>query len=192
VHDLNHDGRLFQDRRIFEKRYPRINSYLREWNAAGFRSGATHRNLDWIYNLQIEYDASCFENDPFEPQPGDANSIFPFPVADEAHPHGYIELPYTLPQDFTVFVILAEKSLSIWQKKLDWIAEKGGMALFISHPDYMAFDGKGTFEQYPVTYYTDFLRYVKERYTNEYWNALPREAARFWRQSVVPSSAEPE
>jgi hypothetical protein len=32
---------------------------------------------------------------------------------------------------------MGEKTISIWKKKLDWIVEKGGMALLITHPDYM-------------------------------------------------------
>jgi hypothetical protein len=49
-------------------------------------------------------------------------------------PRGYVELPYTLPQDFTLFTVMREKDIDIWKKKLDWIVEKGGMALLITHP----------------------------------------------------------
>ncbi|MGZ3298401.1 MAG: hypothetical protein ACXU8O_05265, partial [Asticcacaulis sp.] len=53
---------------------------------------------------------------------------------------------------------MGEKDTGIWKRKLDWIVEKGGMALLDTHPDYMAFDGEkkgmGTF---PVTYYREFL-----------------------------------
>ena len=37
VHDLKHDGRLFMSRRGFKQKALRINQYLREWGAAGFR-----------------------------------------------------------------------------------------------------------------------------------------------------------
>jgi len=92
---------------------------------------------------------------------------------------GYIELPYTLPQDFTLFVLLGEKTPAIWQRKLDWIAEHGGMALFITHPDYMTFpDGSGEkAAEYPVELYRQFLEYVRSRYSGQYWHALPREVA---------------
>jgi hypothetical protein len=49
-------------------------------------------------------------------------------------PRGYVELPYPLPQDFTLFTVMREKDIDIWKKKLDWIVEKGGMALLITHP----------------------------------------------------------
>jgi len=48
-------------------------------------------------------------------------------------------MPYTLPQDHCPFVIMREKDCKIWKEKLDWIAERGGMALLITHPDYMNF-----------------------------------------------------
>src|SRR4029077_1472652 len=54
---------------------------------------------------------------------------------------GYVELPYTLPQDFTLFLLLREESPEIWCRKLDWIAGHGGMALVDTHPDYMAVNG---------------------------------------------------
>jgi hypothetical protein len=50
-----------------------------------------------------------------------------------------VELPYTLPQDFLLFVLMQEKNIDIWKKKLDWIADQGGMALFIAHPGYMQY-----------------------------------------------------
>ena len=85
----------------------------------------------------------------------------------------------------TLFIIMWEKSIDIWQKKLDWIADKGGMALMNSHPDYMSFNGmEPGIEQYPAQYYTDFLEYIKSKYTGQYWNALPGEVARYCREHM--------
>src|SRR5262249_40429739 len=39
VHDLNHDGQLFSSREEFLRRAQRINQYVRELGARGFRSG---------------------------------------------------------------------------------------------------------------------------------------------------------
>ena len=78
VHDLNHDGHLFSSRESFRLKAQRINHYLEEWNAVGFRSGYMLRNLDWIHDLNIAYDACTFDTDPFEPQPDGVNTIFPF------------------------------------------------------------------------------------------------------------------
>ncbi len=186
VHGLNHDGKLFLSRKKFHEQAVRINHYLKEWNSVGFVSPSMHRNLEWTHELNIEYDVSTFDTDPFEPQPDGVATVFPFHVQGDDGQRGYIELPYTLPQDFTLFVLMKEKNIDIWKKKLDWIAGKGGMALLITHPDYM--NGKHNWrniEEYPMDYYKEFLDYVNDRYEGQYWNALPKEMAHFWRQDSV-------
>jgi hypothetical protein len=69
---------------------------------------------------------------------------------------------------------------------LDWIAEKGGMALVVTHPDYMNFDGnKLRLEEFPVDYYSEFLNYIKTEYDGQYWQALPKEIARFYKKFPI-------
>jgi len=184
VHDLNHDGHLFASRESFRVKANRINHYLAEWKAVGFRSGYMLRNLDWIGDLDIAYDSSTFDTDPFEPQPDGVNTIFPVWVPRTAEvdalnraPAGYVELPYTLPQDSSLFLLLREKTNHIWKIKLDWIAQCRGMALLNTHPDYVAFDGNSDSQQFPPAFYRDFLRYVDENYAGKFWKALPREVA---------------
>ncbi|GMT46721.1 MAG: hypothetical protein IEMM0007_0287 [bacterium] len=180
VHDLNHDGKLYKSEKIFRERAARINHYLKEWNATGFRSGSMHRNLDWIHALNIEYDASTFDADPCEPWSEGIKTIFPFIVTNEISGK-YVELPYTISQDFTLFVLMKEKNIDIWKRKLDWIAEHGGMALLTTHPDYMNFDGKKLgIEEYPAEYYKNFLDYIKAEYDGKYWHVLPKDMACFW------------
>ena len=184
VHGLNHDGKLYHSKKIFTERAKLINHYIHEWNARGFRSPAMHHNLDWIGYLNIEYDASTFDTDPFEPQPDGVHTIFPFYVRNNSNPNGFVELPYTLPQDFTLFVLMKEKRIDIWKRKLDWIIEKGGMALLNTHPDYMNFEGgKLSFEEYPVQLYEEFLSYVKNEYKDEFWHVLPGELAKFTKEN---------
>ena len=121
-----------------------------------------HR-LGWLHALGVEYDASTFDTDPFEPEPDGVGTIFPFwvPGPDGG---GYVELPYTLVQDFNLFVVLREQNIDIWKRKLDWIAEHGGMVLLNTHPDYMCFDGKPARDEFPVSHYEELLRYVREKY----------------------------
>jgi hypothetical protein len=108
-------------------------------------------------------------------------TIFPFWVSNGFSDKGYVELPYTLAQDFTLFVLMKEKTIDIWKQKLDWIVEVGGMALINTHPDYMNFGDSGLrFEEYSVEYYIEFLRYIKERYNEQYWHGLPKDMADFW------------
>ncbi len=180
VHGLNHDGKLYNSRRIFQRRAVRINQYLRKWKSVGFRSPSMHHNLEWIHDLDIEYDASTFDTDPFEPQSDGVESIFPFWVQGNSDGKGYVELPYTLVQDFTVFVLLKEKSANIWKEKLDWIVEQGGMALVNVHPEYMNFDGGNVaLDKYPAEYYTELLEYIKFKYQGLYWHCLPKDMAKF-------------
>jgi hypothetical protein len=214
IHDLKHDGRLFESRREFSQRATRINRYLAEWQAVGFRSAFMLRKLDWLHELDIEYDTSTFDTDPFEPEPEGRHTIFPFwvsvrvaqksearsqkldPASDlrsaegrirHGEPpisgvtgRGYVELPYTLPQDSTLFVLLREQTIDIWLRKLDWIAQHGGMALVDVHPDYLCFDGvMPRSREYPVTHYKSFLEYVSRQYDGAFWNAMPREVAQF-------------
>ena len=180
VHGLHHDRNPFQDASIFKKQAIEINRTLKEWSAVGFRSPCMYHNLELIHDLDIEYDSSTFDTDPFEPQPDGMGTIFPFWVANEDRQKGYVELPYTLPQDFLLFILMQEESIAIWKRKLDWIADQGGMVLLDTHPDYMSFDKKPNHEEYPAKHYEAFLEYIKANYEGQYWHVLPRDMARFW------------
>ncbi|MBU0481704.1 MAG: hypothetical protein KKG47_11445 [Proteobacteria bacterium] len=192
VHGLKHDGRLYQSREIFRDRARHINRYLHEWQAVGFRSPSMHHKLDWIHDLNIEYDASTFDTDPFEPQSDGVGTIFPFWVRNGAPGGGYVELPYTLPQDFTVFVLMGEKNIDIWRQKLDWLAANRGMVLLNVHPDYMNFSRRRNgLEEYPAGYYRQFLEYLRERYDGEYWHALPKDIAGLYRPGMADEKERP-
>ncbi len=181
VHDLRHDGKLYRSWNTFKNDAQKINHYLTTWGAVGFRSGFMLHNLQWLQDLNILYDASTFDTDPFEPQPDGMNTIFPFWVSQNGH-SGYVELPYTLPQDSTLFLVLRETSIDTWVRKLDWVAQHGGLALVIVHPDYMNFDGRRSPSEYRAQLYQDFLEYVAKHYNSQCWFALPRDVAKYVRQ----------
>ncbi|MGH7952824.1 MAG: glycosyltransferase [Limisphaerales bacterium] len=187
VHDLRHDGKLYW-KSEFPQNARSINRYLKEWSASGFRSGFMFHNREHLNELDIQYDASTFDTDPFEPQPDGVNTIFPFWVP-RPNGGGYVELPYTLPQDSTLFIVLREKSPDIWKKKLAWIVEHGGMALINVHPDYLGFKKNelGSSE-YPAAWYEGFLNHIIENYKGDYWNALPRNLAGWYKQKCVPET----
>jgi hypothetical protein len=217
VHDLHHDGKLYNSRKGFAKNAVRINKYLRDWDAAGFRSGFMLNNLDWLHDLDIAYDASTFDTDPFEPQPEGRDTIFPFwvprssslsggaegrgelafpsdlrsrtadvgPLTSGSDRGGYVELPSTLAQDSTLFLVLGETTPNIWYQKARWVAKNGGVAMIGVHPDYIAF-GKSPVRPgtYPEKVYKDFLLWLRQEYSGAYWNATPRELAHYFLQSM--------
>jgi hypothetical protein len=116
VHGLHHRGNMFSSKKKFREQASQINHYLKEWRSVGFRSPCMYHNLELISELNIEYDSSTFDTDPFEPQPDGAGTIFPFWVQNGSPRKGFVELPYTLPQDFTLFVLMKEKTLTFGKR----------------------------------------------------------------------------
>jgi glycosyltransferase involved in cell wall biosynthesis len=105
-------------------------------------------------------------------------------VEGDGNHRGFVELPYTLPQDHTLFVLLRARNNEVWKTKVDWIARKGGMALMDVHPCYTNPDGDvwGR-DSYPLTVYADFLRHVRDHYAGRFWHALPADVSRFCRDN---------
>lgn len=167
VHGLKHDGKLFGSQRAFSKRAERINHHLIDLGAAGFRSPLMHRNPFWMQALKMEYDLSFFDTDPYEPMPGGCMSIWPFFIGH------FVELPYTLVQDCTLGLVLGEESPKIWVDKVSFLEKYQGMALLNSHPDYLR-------DRRIWKLYEEFLVQMKDK--NNYWHALPKTVARWWRK----------
>ena len=166
VHGLNHDGRLFLSRDTFAQRVPRINAYLAEWGAVGYRSPMTHRNPEWMQALDIEYDLSFFDTDPYEPMAGGTMSIWSFFLGK------FVELPYTLMQDHTYLEVFGRRSADEWLEKVDFLRRHHGMVLLNAHPDYLI-----DREHWAV--YEEFLATMREY--DDAWHALPKDVARWWR-----------
>ncbi len=176
IHGLKHDGKLFSSHKEFERRAAKINWYLNDFGAVGFRSPLTHRNPEWMQSLDIEYDLSFFDTDPFEPIPGGTMSIWPFFIGH------FVELPYTLVQDYTLTAVLGESTPRLWLEKVDFIEEYCGMALVNSHPDYLT--NRTTWDVY-----RQFLTVMKN--SGDYWLALPKEVACWWRRRTDHASNMP-
>lgn len=173
IHGLKHDGKLFFSYRTFMQRATKINNYLSSFGIKGFRAPLTHRNQHWLQNLNMNYDMSYFDTDPFEPIPGGTMCIWPFKMGH------FLELPYTLPQDNTIFNILNRQDIKIWKDKIAFIEKYQGMALVIVHPDYFHFiDTPRKSDQYSFNLYEGFLRFMNAK--KNYWHALPSEVANWW------------
>lgn len=167
VHGFNHDGRLFESPRSFERRTAPINRAIAEFGSTGFRAPMVHRNLEWLQALEIDYDASCFDFDPFQAMAGGVGGVWPFLAGK------FVELPYTLPQDHTLLVSLGETTPRIWLEKLAYLRRLAGMALLVTHPDYLDTPQR-------LDLYREFLEHLAEQ--SDCWNALPHEIASWWRQ----------
>ncbi|HEY6782317.1 MAG TPA: hypothetical protein VI296_03705, partial [Candidatus Dormibacteraeota bacterium] len=88
-----------------------------------------------------------------------------------------VELPITLQQDHTVFVIL-RRDESLWFEKAALLRGSGGMALALIHPDYML-------EPDRLRAYARFLRAFRDDPT--VWTPLPCEVANWWRKRAATS-----
>src|SRR4030095_1302532 len=55
VQDLHHDAKLYRSRQHFSESARRINHYLKQWDAVGFRSAFMLHNLEWLHALNIAY-----------------------------------------------------------------------------------------------------------------------------------------
>ena len=180
LHDLKHDGKLFRSRRVFDAGARRINAELAKTGCRGFRAALTHRSPLWMQDLNLDYDLSFFDTDPYEPIPGGTMAIWPFFIGR------FVELPYTLVQDYTLTDVLRETSPRLWLDKVDYIAKNRGMALLNSHPDYLR-------SRRNWAIYEAFLDEMAQR--RDAWHALPGEVAQWWRArcessgSVLPEGA---
>lgn len=165
IHGYNHDGKLYYSEKIFNERVPYINKAIKEYKAVGFRSPQVHRNLEWLQKLDIKYDASCFDYDPFQPFPGGTGSIWPFRAGK------FVELPYTIPQDHTLYYVLKQNNIEIWKNKINWLIKNKGIILSITHPDYLR-------EKTLFKMYEELLEYIKG--IENAWFCLPKEMTEWW------------
>jgi len=166
VHGLKHDGRDLASERTLRHRLPRMRDWAERWGAVGFRAPATQRRWEWMPRLGFDYDSSYPDCDPYEPIAGGCCTWLPFFNED------LVELPITVPQDHTVFVIL-RAGQELWSGKVALLRREGGMALTITHPDYLLDDAL-------LAAYRGFVEeFSQDRCV---WNALPREVSAWWRR----------
>lgn len=167
-HAVYHDRSLFSSRTEFERQLPLLRDAVTRLDAVGFRSPATHRVNEWLGELPVEYDTTIPMSDPYEPQPGGACTAWPFFLGD------VVELPYTLPQDHTIFTLLGHRSPALWVDQVNRIKQSFGLIQCVTHPDpgYLG-------ERRNEAIYAEFLDTLSAE--EDIWHALPREVARWWR-----------
>jgi len=170
VHGLYHDGRDLESRERVEERLPAIRDHAARWGAVGFRSPATHRGWELMPLLGFDYDSSYPDTDPYEPQAGGCCTWLPYFNRE------LVELPITLPQDHTLFVILRHRDETLWREKTEFLRSRGGMAVLLTHPDYI-------FAEPLLGNYRRFLSSFAGDSTA--WHALPREVSAWWRRRAA-------
>ena len=177
LHGLRHDHSLFNSRSGFQRQLPEIANAVRAFDAQGFRSPSTHRVHEWLGELPVQYDCSVPHSDPFEPMPGGCCTLWPYFIGE------VVELPYTLPQDHTLFTLLRRKSAAPWLAQVEAIERRHGLIQCVTHPDpgYLGSPDNRAL-------YTELLDALAAK-TN-LWKPLPRELADWWRQRDAGAPAE--
>jgi len=170
LHGLNHDGKLFRDRKTFLDQVVRINRYAREYGAAGFRSPVLYRNLDWYADLEFSYDMSVPNVAHLDPQRGGCCTVMPYFVGN------IVELPLTTTQDWSLFNVLKHDSIELWKRQIDLVLEKHGLVSFNIHPDYIMAD------PFRKVYHQLLEHLSKICADRNVWMALPGEVDLWWRQ----------
>jgi hypothetical protein len=170
VQDLNHDGHLYRNREQFIARAAKINCYGREWGAKGFRAAVLYRRQEWFDALDFAYDMSVPNVAHLDPQRGGCCTVMPYFVGK------MLELPVTTTQDYPLFHILNDYSISLWKRQTDLIMEKHGLMSFIVHPDYII----GSRER---SVYKALLAHLTQlRQQQGVWIANSDDVNHWWRQ----------
>ena len=129
-----------------------------------------YRKQQWFDALDFSYDMSVPNVGHLDPQRGGCCTVMPYFVGK------ILELPVTTTQDYTLFNILNDYSIDLWQKQIDLIMEKHGLISVIVHPDYVG----GSRER---TAYEALLAHLADlRSEKGIWIAIPGEVDRWWRQ----------
>jgi hypothetical protein len=178
VHDLNHDGHLYRDREEFLRRAAKINAYGKQFAADGFRAAVLYRRQLWYDALDFSYDMSVPNVAHLDPQHGGCCTVMPYFIGN------IVELPVTATQDYNLFHILDDHSISLWERQIELILEKHGLISFIVHPDYVA-QGleRGTYEALLA-----YLARLKQE--KGVWMTTPGEVDRWWRQRAAMTLVE--
>jgi len=170
VHDLNHDGHLYKDREQFLRRAVKINAYREKYGTDGFRAAVLYRKQLWYDALQFSYDMSVPNVAHLDPQHGGCCTVMPFFIGN------ILELPVTTTQDYMLFHILNDYSISLWKRQIELIMEKHGLISFIVHPDYIMKPRERVIYEQLLAH----LAGLREK--QNVWIATPGEVNRWWRQ----------
>jgi hypothetical protein len=169
VQDLNHDGKLFDEKQEFLRRLALIHRYAAEFGARGFRAAVLYRKPEWFGELKFSFDMSMPNVAHLDPQRGGCCTVMPYFIGE------VLEVPLTTLQDYMLFHVLGERSIDLWKTQVKMILAKNGLVSFIIHPDYItARDTRSVYE--------GLLRWLADlREQQSLWFTLPSEIDSWWR-----------
>jgi hypothetical protein len=86
-----------------------------------------------------------------------------------------LEIPVVATQDYTLFNILRQYSMDLWEQQIELILEQNGLISFIVHPDYLL-------DKRARDVYSSLLaRLAQLREQSKVWITLPRQVNDWWR-----------
>lgn len=119
--------------------------------------------------LDFSYDMSFPNVAHVDAQRGGGCTVMPYFIGK------LLELPLTTTQDYSLFHILRDYSLTLWKRQMELILGRHGLVNFNIHPDYVI-------EARARATYAALLAYLAElRAERNLWIAGPGEVARWWR-----------
>ena len=170
VHDLKHDGHLYESYETFQASAAQINKFAERFGSKGFRSAILYRNQEWFGELDCSYDMSVPNVGHLDPQRGGCCTVMPYFIGE------LVEIPVTATQDYTLFHVLETYSMDLWREQIRHIRQQHGLISFIVHPDYL-----DTAEAQAT--YSELLAHLANlRAEEDMWIALPGEIDTWWRQ----------
>ncbi|MFW9925921.1 MAG: hypothetical protein ACFFDM_04040 [Candidatus Thorarchaeota archaeon] len=150
MHGLRHDGKFaFLTASEQKERIEKAAARGKELGLStiGYRAPLLHRTKPMIKHLtETGYDWDSSFPDTDDSTVGYASTgsrtIFPFyplyRVGGDWQLSPVLEIPVSMPQDWTLlyyYKLSKENMLKVWKKKMEYIKSKGGLAVFILHPD---------------------------------------------------------
>ncbi len=149
MHGLHHDGKFVylapEDQKTRTTRAAEIAKDLDV--PLGYRAPYLHRTKQLIqYLTENNYDWDSSFPDTDESTVGYADTgcrtVFPFyPLWNDGKSwqrSPVLEIPVSMPQDWTLlyyYKMSENEMMKVWKKKMEYIKSKGGLAVFIIHPD---------------------------------------------------------
>lgn len=181
-HDLSL-GRLPAAR--FAENLRANSSFFKEFGVRGFRSPNFIRNSALFSAMEgtLSYDSSARDTaaELFSSRVRDGCcTVFPFMRG------GVLEIPVTIPDDISVRCVTRddeEEIFSLQLAKIEWIRERGGVAVSLTHPERWISMRAPSFNAY---------RRLVEFVSRDLgaWNALARDLAARWRERSDGGTAD--